>query len=151
MTADSPSRYYEDLVVGETFDLGTETVTEEEIVSFAERFDPQPIHTDADAARESMFGELVASGWHTAAISMRRFVDGIIEREGIAIVAGVEVENLQWRRPVRPGDVISTDAEIVGLEGWNDEQGIVRFELVIRTDDGDSVLQLTKRVLVECE
>ncbi|WP_458188281.1 MaoC/PaaZ C-terminal domain-containing protein [Haladaptatus sp. NG-WS-4] len=148
MTDDSPRRYYEDLVVGETFDLGTETVAEEEVVSFAERFDPQPIHTDAETAEASMFGELVASGWHTAAISMRRFVDGVIEREGIAVVAGVEVRNLQWRRPVRPGDVLSADAAVVGLEEWDDEHGIVRFELTMRTDDGDPVLHMTKRVLV---
>lgn len=148
MTEESMQRYFEDLAVGETFNLGAETVTEAEIISFAEQYDPQPIHTDPEAAAESMFGTLVASGWHTAAISMRRFVDGIVENAGIAIIAGVEVENLQWRRPVKPGDVLNADAEIVGLEEWNEERGIVQFELGMRTDDGDSVLQLTKRVLV---
>ncbi|WP_435156518.1 MaoC/PaaZ C-terminal domain-containing protein [Haladaptatus sp. DFWS20] len=149
MTDGSTPRYYEDLAVGETFYLGTETVSEDEIISFGKRFDPQPIHTDSAGAADSMFGGLVASGWHTAAISMRRFVDGVIEREKLAVIAGMEVENLQWRRPVRPGDVLSADAEIVGLEAWNDDQGIVRFDLWMRTDEGDPVLQLTKRVLVE--
>ncbi|WP_266080900.1 MaoC/PaaZ C-terminal domain-containing protein [Haladaptatus caseinilyticus] len=151
MTDDSTPRYYEDLVVGETFDLGAETVTADEIASFGEQFDPQPIHTDSAAAADSMFGELVASGWHTAAISMRRFVDGIIEQAGLAVVAGVEVEMLQWRRPVRPGDVLSADAEIVGLEEWDEDHGVVVFELRMHTDEGDVVLLLTKRVLVERE
>lgn len=149
MTDGSTPRYYEDLAVGDTFDLGTETVSEDEIVSFGERFDPQPIHTDSTVAADSVFDGLVASGWHTAAISMRRFVDGVIERAKLAVIAGMEVENLQWRRPVRPGDVLAADAEIVGLEEWNDDQGIVQFDLRMRTDEGDCVLQLTKRVLVE--
>ncbi|GAA0253137.1 MaoC/PaaZ C-terminal domain-containing protein [Haladaptatus pallidirubidus] len=145
----STVRYFEGLEVGETFNLGAETVTAEEIRSFGERYDPQPIHTDPKVATESMFGELIASGWHTAAISMRRFVDGIIENAGIAILAGVEVENLQWRRPVKPGDVLNAKAEIVGLEEWNEEHGIVQFDLAMQTDEDDLVLQMIKRVLVD--
>lgn len=94
MAVGSSLRYFENLTVGETFDLGSETVTEDEMVSFAERYDPQPIHTDSDAAAKSMFGGIVASGWYTVAVSMRRFVNGIIKQEGIAMVAGMEVEHL---------------------------------------------------------
>ncbi|WP_227356349.1 MaoC/PaaZ C-terminal domain-containing protein [Haladaptatus salinisoli] len=148
MTEESTHRYFDDLTVGEAFDLGSETVTEAEITAFAERYDPQPIHTDPAAAAESTFGQLVASGWHTAAISMRRFVEGVVDNAGIAVVAGVEVENLRWRRPVTPGDVLTARAEITGLEEWDEKRGIVRFELVVRSDEGEPVLQLTKRVLV---
>ncbi|WP_390185454.1 hypothetical protein [Haladaptatus pallidirubidus] len=76
-------------------------------------------------------------------------MDGIIENAGIAILAGVEVENLQWRRPVKPGDVLNAKAEIVGLEEWNEEHGIVQFDLAMQTDEDDLVLQMIKRVLVD--
>jgi acyl dehydratase len=69
-------RYFEDFQVGDIFDLGSTTVTEEEIIRFARQFDPQPFHTDPVLARDSIFGGLVASGWHTTAMFMRLFFDG---------------------------------------------------------------------------
>lgn len=151
MAVGTSSRYFEDLTVGETFDLGSETVTEDEMVSFAERYDPQPIHTDSEAAAKSMFGGIVASGWYTVAVSMRRFVNGIIKQEGIAMVAGMEVEHLQWRRPIRPGDTLHSETKIVDLNEWDEENGVVHFDLQTRTGNGELALQLTKRALVEHE
>ncbi|ELY50369.1 MaoC family dehydratase [Natronolimnohabitans innermongolicus] len=104
-------RYYEDIEIGETKEFGEFHGTEAEIVEFAEQYDPQPFHTDEDAAKESAFGELVASGWHTASISMRILADGpITERAGMGARG---VDELRWKRPVKPGDTLSVRTEVV--------------------------------------
>ncbi|NUC71490.1 MaoC family dehydratase [Haloterrigena sp. SYSU A558-1] len=104
-------QYYEDIEVGETQEFGEYTVTKEEILEFAERYDPQPFHTDEEAAAESAFGELVASGWHTASICMRLLVDGSIRDQASMGARGVD--ELRWNRPVRPGDTLSVRTEVV--------------------------------------
>lgn len=104
-------RYYEDIEVGETQEFGEYHVTKEEIIEFAEQYDPQPFHTDEKAAEESAFGELVASGWHTAAMCMRMLADGPMqERAGMGARG---VDELRWRRPVKPGDTLHLRTEIV--------------------------------------
>jgi acyl dehydratase len=107
-------RYWEDLQVGEVRELGPVTVTAGEIVEFAKRFDPQPFHLDADAARESPFGGLIASGWHTAAIYSEMFVRGVLE--GTASLGSPGVEELRWLAPVRPGDQLRGRATIIDLQ-----------------------------------
>lgn len=102
--------YYEDVAVGDTRTFGERTVTKEEIVEFAEQYDPQPFHVDEAAAAESMFGGLIASGWHTAAICMRLFVDHMAEETWVGARG---VDELRWIRPVRPGDTLSVDVEVV--------------------------------------
>ena len=97
-------RYFEDFQVGDIFDLGSTTVTEEEIISFANQFDPQPFHTDPVLARDSIFGGLVASGWHTTAMFMRLFFDGLLHET--ASIASPGVDDVRWLKPVRPGDVL---------------------------------------------
>ena len=87
-------RYFEDLAVGQTFESGTVTVETEAIKAFAAEFDPQPFHLDEEAARASLFGGLVASGWHTAAITMRLLVGGDLKVVGGLI--GMGVEELRW-------------------------------------------------------
>src|SRR5436190_5646008 len=106
-----PGRYFEDYAVGQTFGSGTIAVTAERIKSFGREFDPQPFHTDEEAARHSFFGGLVASGWHTAAMSMRLFVDSDITPAEGSIGAGGS--DLSWPRPVRPGDVLRLENEVV--------------------------------------
>jgi len=104
-------RYYEDIEVGETREFGEYHVTKEEIIEFAEQYDPQPFHTDEEAAAESAFGGLVASGWHTAAMCMRMLADGPIqERAGMGARG---VDELRWRTPVTPGDTLHLRTEIV--------------------------------------
>jgi acyl dehydratase len=95
-------RYFEDFHVGDTFDLGSIQVTEEEILAFARQFDPQPFHIDPERAKDSIFHGLVASGWHTSALFMRLLVDGLLQ-ETISI-GSPGVDELRWRNPVRPGD-----------------------------------------------
>jgi acyl dehydratase len=103
-------KYYEDYEVGETQSFGERTVTKDEIIDFAEKYDPQPFHVDEEAAEETMFGELVASGWHTAAICMRMFVDHVVDE---ASQGARGVDELRWIRPLRPGDTLTAEVEIV--------------------------------------
>jgi acyl dehydratase len=97
-------RYFEDFHVGDVFDLGRTQVTAEEIIAFARQFDPQPFHLDPEQARDSIFGGLVASGWHTAALFMRLLVDGLLH-ETISM-GSPGVDEIRWLRPLRPGDVL---------------------------------------------
>ena len=138
-------RYFEDVEVGETHQLGEYEVTREEIVEFASKYDPQPFHIDEEAARETMFGELVASGWHTASICMRLLVDGPVdaEDEARATMGSPGVDELRWHRPVRPGDTISATIEVLEkrpsesradrgyvktkLEGFNDDELVISW------------------------
>lgn len=104
-------RYFEDFHVGDTFDLGQIAVTEDDIIAFARQFDPQPFHVDPERAKNSYFGELVASGWHTTSLFMRLFVDGLLN--GSASLASPGVENVRWPRPVRPGDTLSARFTVI--------------------------------------
>ena len=104
-------RYLEDFVVGQTFGSGRARVTEEEIKAFAAEFDPQPFHLDQSAARESFFRGLAASGWHTAAITMRLLVESDLKPAGGVIGAGFD--EFRWPRPVRPGDELHIECEVL--------------------------------------
>src|SRR5690242_11639548 len=97
--------YFEDMKPGDKMELGTYTVTREEILEFANKFDPQPFHINEDAAKKSMFGGLIASGWHTASICMRLYVDAILSKS--MSLGSPGVDELRWKRPVRPGDVLT--------------------------------------------
>jgi acyl dehydratase len=114
-------RYWEDFRIGDVSELGPVTVTEEEIVEFARRFDPQPFHVDPEAARESPFGGLIASGWHTAAIYMGLFVRGVLE--GTASLGSPGVEELRWLAPVRPGDTLRGRTTITDVQPSSTTQG----------------------------
>src|SRR5690606_20485634 len=100
--------YLEDLAVGDTFRSSEHRVELEEILRYAREFDPQPFHLDAAAAKESFFGELVASGWHTASLTMRMMVECLPFARGL-VGAGAE---LRWPRPTRPGDVLHVEATV---------------------------------------
>lgn len=103
--------YFEDFEPGMVFELGGRTLSKEEIVAFAREFDPQPFHVDEAAASESAFGGLIASGWHTASVFMRLYVDGLLHRA--ASLGSPGVEELRWLRPVRPGDTLRARLTIV--------------------------------------
>ncbi|MFU1983780.1 MaoC family dehydratase [Bordetella hinzii] len=104
-------RYLEDLAVGDSFISGEYTITRAEIIDFAQRYDPQPFHLSEEAARHSLFAGLAASGWHTAAVSMRLLVQSLPLAGGV-IGAGGEIS---WPRPTRPGDVLRVRSEIVQI------------------------------------
>ena len=108
--------WFEDIQVGQRRELGTYTFTEEEIIAFGKKYDPQPFHVDPEAAKLSMFGGLIASGWHTAAVWMKLSVasrrEGIFGGKGRSGVSP-GFENMRWLKPVRPGMTLRYSAEIV--------------------------------------
>lgn len=106
--------YFEDLAVGRRFDCGPYRVTREEIVEFAQEFDPQPHHLDEEAAKSSILGGLAASGWHTCAMTMRMFADGVVAQ--LATRGGIGSPEGRWMKPVRPGDVLRAEVELVALK-----------------------------------
>jgi acyl dehydratase len=96
------NRYLEDYVPGAVHEFDGIVVEQEEVIAFAKRFDPQPFHTDPQAAKQSAFGGLIASGWHTASLMMRLFVDHYLSH--VASLGSPGVDQLRWLKPVRPGD-----------------------------------------------
>ncbi|WP_133491129.1 MaoC family dehydratase [Alcanivorax sp. 24] len=104
-------RYFEDYLVGTTYDLGSIDVEEEEVLSFARRFDPQKMHTDPEAAAAGPFQGLIASGWHTLSLMMRLMVDNYVST--VAGLASPGVDEVRWHRPVRPGDRLSMRATVL--------------------------------------
>jgi acyl dehydratase len=108
MQSDAP-RYWEDYEVGKKYPLGSTTFTSDEIVAFGRQFDPQSFHVDAEAAEKSMFGGLIASGWHVAAKLMRLFVDSYIDTR--TALGSPGVDEIRWLKPVRPGDTLTAWVE----------------------------------------
>ena len=133
-------QYYEDVEIGDTREFGEYTVTKEEIIEFAEQYDPQPFHTDEEAAEESAFGELVASGWHTASICMRLLATGPVQERASMGARGVD--ELRWHRPVRPGDTLSIRTEVVDkrVSESDPKRGYVDSRLEGINQDGEVVI-----------
>ena len=143
-------RFLGDLHVGQRFTSGKHLIDEEQIKVFARQFDPQPFHLDAEAARDTLFGGLVASGWHTAAISMRLLVECGLDIAGGLIGAGAEIT---WPNPTRPGDVLEVESEIVDVKPSRSrpERGFATIRSETRNQRGDVVQVLTARLVVPRE
>lgn len=148
MAAHPPGQrlYLENLAVGDRFESGTLLVEADEVRSFAARFDPQPFHLDEAAARASVFGGLAASGWHTAALTMRLLVESLPFGCGV-IGAGTE---LQWPRPTRPGDLlrVSTTVLDVAPSRSKADRGIVTCRSETLNQHGECVQSMTARLLM---
>jgi acyl dehydratase len=138
--------YFDDLQVGQRFISGTHQIDDNEIKSFAKQFDPQPFHLDAEAAKETLFEGLVASGWHTAAISMRLLVQGVPIAGGI-VGAGGEIG---WPKPTRPGAVLHVETEIVELRPSRSrpDRGVVTIRSETYNQFGEIVQVLTAKLVV---
>ncbi len=104
-------RYFEDYVEGDVHELGSIAVDAEEVVTFAKRYDPQAFHADPEAAKHTPFGGLIASGWHTAGLMMRLFVEQYLTH--VASLASPGLDELRWLKPVRPGDVLSVRVTVL--------------------------------------
>jgi acyl dehydratase len=138
-------RYWEDFAVGYVTELGEVEVTEEEIVAFAERYDPQPFHVDAAAAEDGPFGGLIASGWHTAALFMGLFVRGILLDS--ASMGSPGVEQLRWTAPVRPGDRLRARVTVTDAQpsSTNPMRGTVFTTSEVFNQDGVLVMTMQAR------
>ncbi|NOZ32353.1 MAG: MaoC family dehydratase [Alphaproteobacteria bacterium] len=141
-------RHFEDLSEGEAVVLATAKISKEMIFEFARQFDPLPFHLDEAAAKKSLLGGLAASGWQTAAISLRLFVDGFLGE--LASLGGLGFSNLKWLRPVMAGDTIGGRVTISNLKpsrtrrGW----GIVTFDFDIRNQNNQPVMTMCLTNLV---
>lgn len=148
MHSDSPDNglYLDDLAVGQRFETDRYTVSEAQIKAFAREFDPQPFHLDDAAARASLFEGLAASGWHTAAITMRLLVDRGIPAGGL-IGAGAEIA---WPRPTRPGDTLQVHSEIVEVSPSRSrpDRGLVVVRNETRNQRGEVVQAFTGKLVV---
>lgn len=135
-------RHFEDFKPGQVIELGSRIITKEEIIAFAREFDPQVFHLDEEAAKGTIYGGLLASGWHTGSILMRLLNDGLL-KEALSL-GSPGIDELRWLKPVRPGDTLSgrmTVVECVPSRSKPD-RGIVRSLMELRNQHGEAVLTI---------
>ncbi len=140
---------YEDFHVGRRFESRSEIMGRDRLIAFAAEFDPQPQHLGDDQARTSMFGTLVASGWHTAALTMRLQLEAAMDRiPGGAM--GAQVDRLAWLRPVRPGDALRAVVEVLDtrLSRSRPDRGLITMRTTTLNQRDEPVLEMTAAVLV---
>lgn len=135
--------YFEDIEIGAKSSFGRYAVTREEVIEFAEKFDPQPFHLSDEAAAGTYFGRLSASGWHTAAMMMRMLVDNMsdIQQAGLGSPG---IDELRWLKPVYPGDVLRVESEVVDKRASRSrpDMGSFRSRTTVFNQDGDAVMTL---------
>jgi acyl dehydratase len=141
--APEAERYFEDFVPGSVHEFGPVVVDEAEIIEFARRYDPQPIHTDPEWARTGPFGGLIASGWHTAAITMRLLVDQYLPPA--ASLASPGIDELRWLRPVRPGDELRVRVTVIEARPSRSkpDRGLLRSRIEVLEGGGSAVMTMT--------
>jgi acyl dehydratase len=147
-TQNSAERLYlDDLYVGQRFTSRTQVIDEAQIKAFARQFDPQPFHQDEDAAKDTLFAGLAASGWHTAAITMRLLVDSGLPLMGGIVGAGGE---LAWPKPTRPGDTLQVESEVVEITPSRSrpDRGMATVRSLTRNQRKEVVQELTARLIV---
>ncbi|MEM5518544.1 MaoC family dehydratase [Henriciella sp. AS95] len=138
-------RYYEDIEPGTvTHSPRTYKVTREEVIDFASKYDPQPFHLDDDAAKNTFFGRLSASGWHTSAMMMRLMVETMQHGEPQAGLGSPGVEDLKWIKPVYPGDELRLEMEVLSKRRMKSrpDMGLTRSNNRVYNQDGDLVLSM---------
>ncbi len=143
MVNDHGLRYFEDYALGTTYECGSASVDEASIISFAKKFDPQPIHADPVAAAAGPFGGLIASGWHTAAVVMRLLVDNYLSAESSLGSAGLD--EIRWPYPVRAGDTLRVRATVVESRRSLSKpaRGIIKTVIEAVNQDGRTVMRAT--------
>ena len=141
-------RYFEDFKPGDVIELGARTITKERILAFAREFDPQPFHTDEEAAKRSIYGGLLASGWHTGSLLMRILYDGLLH--DAASLGSPGIDELRWLEPVRPGDTLAgrmTILEAIPSRSKPD-RGIIRSLIEMRNQHGAVVVSIRRLSLI---
>jgi acyl dehydratase len=140
--------YWEDLGVGQVIISRSQVMTRDRIVAFAEEFDPQPQHLSEEAARGSLFGELVASGWHTASVTMRLQLEAMMGRfPGGSL--GAQIDTLAWRRAVRPGDELRAEVEVLAKRpsGSRPDRGLLTLKTTTLNQRDETVQEMTATIL----
>lgn len=139
--------YLDDLHAGQRFESETHIIDEEQIKTFARQFDPQPFHLDDAEARNTLFGGLAASGWHTAAITMRLLAEGGLPVAGGIIGAGGEIA---WPTPTRPGDILHVESEVVSVTPSRSrpDRGTAVMRCITKNQKNESVQELTAKLIV---
>ena len=142
-------RYLEDFAVGQMFGSGRLRIDGERALAFAAEFDPQPFHLDEAAARRSIFGGMTASGWHTAAVTMRLLVETEFKPAGGIIGAGFD--ECRWTRPVRPGDELRIECEVIGVRPSRSrpKQGMIKLRIRTLNQNDDPVLVQVANLVVQ--
>ena len=140
--------YWDDIGIGQVITSRTQAMTRDRIVAFAEEFDPQPQHMDEEAARASLFGELVASGWHTASVTMRLQLETMMGRFAGGSL-GAQVDTLAWRRPVRPGDELHVRVEVLAKRpsGSRPDRGLLTLKTTTLNQRDEVVQEMTASIL----
>lgn len=143
-------RYFEDFAVGQTFGSGRLIIDKERIQSFAAEFDPQPFHLDEAAAKDTFFRGLAASGWHTAAATMRLLVESDLKPAGG--IVGASFDELRWTRPVRPGDELHLQTEVLEVRRSKSRpgQGSIKARTTTLNQNGEAVQVLVANLVVPC-
>ena len=142
--------YWEDMVVGSSREFGHYDVTREEVLEFAHKYDPQPFHLSDEAAAKTHFGRIAASGWHTAAMTMRVIVN-LLGQEPQAGLGSPGVDELRWLKPVYPGDRLTVRGKIVDKTPSRSKPtlGTIRTETIVTNQDGVDVMRYTSIVLMQ--
>ncbi|MDT3678369.1 MAG: MaoC family dehydratase [Burkholderiaceae bacterium] len=150
MAVPPKERFFEDFRPGEVLEFGDYLVTEEEIVDFAKRYDPQPFHVDHEAAQRSIYGGLIASGWMTGSIVMRLLVDNFISP--LSSMGSPGVEEIRWTKPVRPGDRLKLRVTVVETRRSQSkpDRGIVQVQEDAINQDGETVMSIRGTGLYRC-
>ena len=143
-------RWFEDFLPGAVCEVGHTAVTAPEIIDFARRFDPQPMHVDPQAAAHGHFGGLIASGWHTASMMMRLLVDHFLP--GHASIASPGIDELRWTHPVRPGDMLRLRVTILDAipSRSKPDRGMIRTLIEVLNQNDDVVMSLKAMNLLRC-
>ncbi len=143
-------RYFEDYVVGSVYEFGSIAVAEAEIIDFARRFDPQVFHTDPEAAKRTVFGGLIASGWHTAAMMMRLFADYYLSR--VSSLGSPGIDELRWTVPVRPGDELSIRVTVLEANRSRSkpDRGVIRSFIEVLNQNHEVVMTMKAVTFLLC-
>jgi acyl dehydratase len=143
-----PKLFFEDFAKGDVSEYGPRSVTREEIVAFAQEFDPQPIHLDDEAGRASMLGGLSASGWHMCGIAMRMIADGFLLDS--ASMGAPGIDEVRWVTPLRPGDSLTLRTNVIDTRASRSrpEMGFVAFRFDLLNQHGAIAMTMTARLML---
>ncbi|MFK7089997.1 MaoC family dehydratase [Chromobacterium violaceum] len=143
--------YFEDLRPGQLFLSAEHTLSEQEIIAFARQFDPQPFHTDPEAACQTFFNGLAASGWHTSSLSMRLVAESELGRAANGLI-GMQIDKMRWPQPSRPGDTLQVEVEVLDKRRSSSQPGfgVVKVSWTTRNQRGETAMQLECAIWLQC-